>query len=64
MSLTKIIKQQLLRHTYKSKYNIKREIQVIILMTTESKRWYYAGAKNCRHYSVKQHQSMMETVIA
>ena len=30
-----------IRHAYKSKYNLKRENQVILLMITDGKKWHY-----------------------
>ena len=30
-----------IRHAYKSKYNLKRENQVILLMITDGKKWRY-----------------------
>ena len=30
-----------IRHVYKSKYDEKRENQVILLMTTDGKKWHY-----------------------
>ena len=37
---------QEIRHTYKSKHNIKRENQVIILMITDNEKWYYLAVKS------------------
>ena len=34
-----------IRHAYKSKYNLKRENQVIILMITDGKKWHYLAVK-------------------
>ena len=39
-----------IRNAYKSKYNLKRENEVVLLMITDSKKWYYLAAKNCLHY--------------
>ena len=39
-----------IRHAYKSKHNVKRENQVILLMITDSKKWYYLAVKNCLYY--------------
>ena len=33
-------------HTYKSKYNLKRENQVILLMVTDGKKWQYLAVKS------------------
>ena len=30
-----------IRHAYKSKHNLKRENQVILLMITDGKKWHY-----------------------
>ena len=34
-----------IRHTYKSKHNLKSENQVIILMITDGKKWHYLAVK-------------------
>ena len=34
-----------IRHAYKSKCNFNRENQVILLMTTDSKKWHYLFVK-------------------
>ena len=34
-----------IRHVYKSKYDEKRENQVILLMTTDGKKWHYLALK-------------------
>ena len=34
-----------IRHEYKSKYNLKHENQVILLMITDGKKWYYLAVK-------------------
>ena len=39
-----------IRHSYKSKYNLKRENQVILLMISDGKKWHYLAVKNCLHY--------------
>ena len=47
------IKQQLsvphntekIRHAYKSKHNLKRKNQVILLMTTDGEKWHYLAVK-------------------
>ena len=39
-----------IRHAYKSKYNLKRENQVTLLMITGGKKWHYLTVKNCLHY--------------
>ena len=33
------------RHAYKSKYNLERENQVILLMITDGKKWHYLAVK-------------------
>ena len=35
-----------IRHAYKSKYNLERENQVILLMITDSKKWHYLAVKS------------------
>ena len=35
-----------IRHTYKSKCNLNRENQVILLMITDCKKWHYLAAKS------------------
>ena len=35
-----------IRHAYNSKYNLKRENQVIILMITDGEKWHYLDAKS------------------
>ena len=34
-----------IRHLYKSKHNLNRENQVILLMITDSKKWHYLAVK-------------------
>ena len=34
-----------IRHAYKSKHNLNRENQVILLMITDSKKWHYLAVK-------------------
>ena len=34
-----------IRHAYKSKYNLNRENQVILLMITDGKKWHYLAVK-------------------
>ena len=34
-----------IRHAYKSKRNLKRENQVILLMITNGEKWYYLAVK-------------------
>ena len=49
----KKIKQQLsvpdntekIRHAYKSKHNLKRKNQVILLMTNDGEKWHYLAVK-------------------
>ena len=35
-----------IRHAYKSKYNLKRENQVILLMIADGEKWHYLAVKN------------------
>ena len=35
-----------IRHAYKSKYNLNRENQVILLMITDGERWHYLAVKS------------------
>ena len=35
-----------IRHAYKSKYNLNRENQVILLMITDGEKWHYLAVKN------------------
>ena len=35
-----------IRHAYKSKYKLKYENQVILLMITDGKKWHYLAVKN------------------
>ena len=35
-----------IRHAYKSKYNLNRENQVILLVTTDGKKWHYLAVKS------------------
>ena len=35
-----------IRHAYKSKYNLKRENQVILLMITDREKWHYLAVKS------------------
>ena len=34
-----------IRQTYKSKYNLKRENQVILVMITDGEKWHYLAVK-------------------
>ena len=34
----------------KSKHNLKRENQGILLMITDGEKWQYLAVKNCLHY--------------
>ena len=34
-----------IRHAYKSKHNLKRENQVILLMVTDGEKWHYLAVK-------------------
>ena len=34
------------RHAYKSKYNLNRESQVILLMITDGEKWHYLAVKS------------------
>ena len=35
-----------IRHVYKSKHNLKRENQEILLMITDGEKWHYLAVKN------------------
>ena len=35
-----------IRHAYKSKHNLKRKNQVILLMITDGRKWHYLAVKN------------------
>ena len=35
-----------IRHAYKSKYNLKRENQVILSMITDGEKWHYLAVKS------------------
>ena len=35
-----------IRHAYKSKYNLNRENQVILLMITDGEKWHYLAVKS------------------
>ena len=35
-----------IRHAYKSKYNLERESQVILLIITNGKKWHYLAVKS------------------
>ena len=35
-----------IRHAYKSKYNLKRENQVFLLMITDGEKWHYLAVKS------------------
>ena len=37
-----------IRHVYESKRNLTRENQVILLMSTDGKKWHYLAVKNSR----------------
>ena len=39
-----------IRHAYKSKYNLNRKNQVILLMITDGEKWHYLAVKVCLHY--------------
>ena len=38
------------RHRYKSRYNLNRGNQIILLMITDGKKWHYLVVKNSLHY--------------
>ena len=38
--------EKTIRHAYKSKYNLKRENQVILLMITDGKKWHYLTVRS------------------
>ena len=35
-----------IRHAYKSKYNLERENQEILLMITDGRKWHYLSVKS------------------
>ena len=37
---------QEIRHTYKSKYNLRHEMQAIVLMITDGQKWHYLAIKS------------------
>ena len=39
-----------IKQTCISKHNSEHEYKVIILMITNSKKWYYLAIKNCLHF--------------
>ena len=39
-----------IRHAYKSKHNLERENQVVLLMITDGEKFHYIAVKNCLHY--------------
>ena len=39
-------KTKKIRHAYKSKHNLKRKSQVILLMITDGKKWHYLAVKS------------------
>ena len=39
-----------IRHAYKSKHNLSRENQVILLMITDGKKWHCLSVKNLSAY--------------
>ena len=39
-----------IRYAYKSKFNLKQENQVFLLMITNGEKWHYPAVKNCLHY--------------
>ena len=50
------------RHAHKSKYNLKRGgNQVILLMITDSEKWHDLAVKVCLHYSEESLVIIMET---
>ena len=38
-----------IRQAYKSKYNLNRENQIILLIITDGKKWHYLAVKVCLH---------------
>ena len=38
-----------IRHAYKSKYNLKRDNQVILLIINDGEKWHYLALKFCLH---------------
>ena len=44
-----------IKHTYKSKYNLERENQVILLKIAHGKKWHYLAVKK-----LKKHKNVCE----
>ena len=45
-----------IRHAYKSKYNLTRENQIILLMITDGEKWHYLAVKDCLHFQRNNRQ--------
>ena len=39
-----------IRHAHMSKFSLRRENQIILLIITEGQKWNYLAVKNCLHY--------------
>ena len=39
-----------IRHSYKSKHNLNRKKQIILLMITDDEKWHYPAVKNYLNY--------------
>ena len=52
-----------IRHAYKSKYNLNRENQVILLMITDRKKWNYLALKSLSALFRGITLTVMETFI-
>ena len=39
-----------IRYTYKSKHNLKRGNQAILLMINDGEKWHYLSVKNWQYY--------------
>ena len=52
-----------IRLAYKSKYNFKRENQVILLMITDGKKWHYLAVKSLSALFRGVTSSLVETFI-
>ena len=54
---------EIIRVAYRSEYNHKHKKQVILLIITDAKKWYYLTVTNLSVLLAKNHQIMMEIFI-
>ena len=54
---------EIIRIAYRSEYNHKHKKQVILLIITDAKKWYYLTVTNLSALLAKNHQIMMEIFI-